>query len=46
MADFILNMYLKLDAINVDEERVKEQLKLFQVVDKEIRSKKRIYIFF
>ena len=29
MADFILNMYLKLDAINVDEERVKEQLKLF-----------------
>lgn len=29
MTDFILNMYLKLDAINVDEERVKEQLKLF-----------------
>lgn len=29
MAKFILNMYLKLDEINVDEERVKEQLKLF-----------------
>lgn len=29
MSDFILNMYLRLDKIGVDEERVKEQLKLF-----------------
>ncbi len=29
MSKFILNMYFKLDSIGVDEERVKEQLKLF-----------------
>lgn len=29
MSNFILNMYTRLDTIGVDEERVKEQLKLF-----------------
>lgn len=29
MSDFILKMYTKLDEIGIDEERVKEQLKLF-----------------
>lgn len=29
MSHFILNMYIKLDNIGIDEERVKEQLKLF-----------------
>lgn len=35
MANFILNMYTRLDRIGVDEERVKEQLKLF--LDKQFK---------